>query len=96
MHYVDCEACTSYRRLTIYIVQFQLIWDTSRQKLGEHYQILQIQSNAPDYRRKHRPKHVELTWRNKLIYIVHLVGYFYNCITVHGFVNVKFVIGNAA
>jgi len=44
--------------------------------LGEHYQILQIQSIAPDDGRKHRPKHVELTWNNKLIYIVHLVGYF--------------------
>jgi len=27
---------------------------------------------------KHRPKHVELTWNNKLIYIVHLVGYFHS------------------
>jgi hypothetical protein len=30
--YVDCEACNA--RLTIYIVQFQLIRDTSRQLLG--------------------------------------------------------------
>ena len=29
--------------------------------------------------RKHRPKHVQLTWNNKLIYIVHLVGYLHNC-----------------
>ena len=35
--------------------------------LGDHYQILQIQSSAPDDARKHRPKHVELTWNNKLI-----------------------------
>jgi len=46
--------------------------------LGEHYQILQIQSSAPDDGQKHRPKHVELTWNNKLIYIVRLVGYFCN------------------
>ena len=35
-----------------------------------HYQILQIQSGAPDDGRKHRPKHVELTTNNKLTYIV--------------------------
>jgi hypothetical protein len=46
--------------------------------LGEHYQILQIQSMTPDDGRKHRPKHVEFTWNNKLIYIMHLVGYFLN------------------
>jgi len=44
--------------------------------LGEHYHILEIQSSAPDDGQKHRPKHVELTWNNKLIYVVHLVGYF--------------------
>ena len=44
--------------------------------LGEHYQVLQIQSSAPDDGRKHGPKHVELTWNNKLIYTAHLVGYF--------------------
>jgi len=38
------------------------------------------------------PKHVELTWNNKLIYTVHLVGYFHSCITMHGFVNVKFIV----
>jgi len=57
--------------------------------LGEHYQILYIQSSAPDDVRKHRPKHVGLTWNNKLVYIVHLVGYFRSCITMHGFMNVK-------
>ena len=57
--------------------------------LGEYYQILQIQSNAPDDGRKHRPKHVEPNWNNKLIYILHLVGYFHSCITMHGFTNVK-------
>jgi hypothetical protein len=46
--------------------------------LGEYYQILDIQSSAPDDRRKHRPKHGEVTRNNKLIYIVHLVGYFHN------------------
>jgi len=49
-----------------------------------------MQSSAPDDGRKHRPKHVELTWNNKLIYIVHLVGYFHSCVTMHGFMNVKF------
>jgi len=49
-----------------------------------------MQSSAPDDGRKHRPKHIELTWNNKLIYtIVHLVGYLRNCITMHGFMNVK-------
>jgi len=38
---------------------------------------------------KHHPKHVETTWSNKLIYIVHLFGYFRSCITMHGFRNVK-------
>jgi len=28
---------------------------------------------------KHWPKHVGLTWSNKLIYIVHLVGYIHSC-----------------
>jgi hypothetical protein len=31
----------------------------------------------------------KLTWNNKLIYIVHLIGYFLSCITMHGFVNIK-------
>jgi hypothetical protein len=30
-------------------------------RLGEHSQILQIQSSTPDDGRKHHPKHVELT-----------------------------------
>jgi len=46
--------------------------------LCENYEILEIQSSAPDYGQIHRPKHVELTLNNKLIYIVHLVGYFHN------------------
>jgi hypothetical protein len=37
---------------------------------GKYYQMLQIQSSAPDDGRKHRPKHVELTRNNKLTYIV--------------------------
>jgi len=45
--------------------------------------------SAPDDGRKLRPKHVELTWNNKLNYIVHLVGYFHICITMHGFMNIK-------
>ena len=36
-------------------------------------------------------KHVQLIWNNKLIYIVHLVGYFYSCVTMHGFTNIKFI-----
>jgi len=48
-----------------------------------------VHPSAPDDGRKHRLKHVELTWNNKLIYIVHLVGYFHSCITMHGFMNVK-------
>jgi hypothetical protein len=39
---------------------------------------------------KNCPKHVEPTWNNKLIHIMHLVGYFRSCITMHGFMNVKF------
>ena len=38
-----------------------------------------------------RSKHVEPTWNNKLIYIVHLVGYFHSCITMLGFMNIKIV-----
>jgi hypothetical protein len=45
--------------------------------LSEHYQIVQIQSTAPDDGQKHCPKYVEPTWNNKLIYIVHLVGHFH-------------------
>jgi len=49
--------------------------------LGEHYQVLSIQSRAPDDGRKHLLKHVELTW-NKLIYIVYLVGYFHRFVSI--------------
>jgi hypothetical protein len=42
--------------------------------------MMYIQSSAPDDGRKHRPKHVELARNNKLIYIVHLVGYFHRYI----------------
>jgi hypothetical protein len=48
--------------------------------LGEHYQILYIQSSAPDDGGKYRPKHVQPAWNNKLIYTVHLFGYFYSCV----------------
>jgi hypothetical protein len=37
--------------------------------LGEHYQMLYIQSRAPDNGRKHHPKQVGLTRNNKLTYI---------------------------
>jgi len=40
-------------------------------------------------RAKTWPENVEPTWNNKLIYIVHLVGYFHSCITMHGFMNVN-------
>jgi hypothetical protein len=43
---------------------------SSGSDLGKYHQMLQIQSIAPDYGRKHRPKHVELTRNNKLTYIV--------------------------
>jgi hypothetical protein len=46
---------------------------------------------APDDGQKHRPKHVEPSWNNKLIYTVHLVCYFHSCITMHGFMNVKYL-----
>jgi len=36
---------------------------------GEYYQMLLIQSSAPDDERKYRSKHVELTRNNKLTYI---------------------------
>jgi len=49
-----------------------------------------VQSSAPDDGRKHHPKHVQPTWNNKLFCIVHLVGYFHRCITMNGFMNVKF------
>jgi len=45
--------------------------------------------SAPNDGRKHRPKHVELTWNNKLICIVNLIGYCHSCNTMHGFMNIK-------
>jgi len=47
-------------------------------------------SSAPNDGRKHRPKYVEPTWNNKLIYTVHLVGYLHSSITMHGFMKVDF------
>jgi len=52
--------------------------DGAGSNMDEHYQILQIQLSALDDGRKYRPKHVQPTWNNKLIYIVHLVGYFHS------------------
>jgi len=49
-------------------------------------------SIAPDDGRKHRPKHVQPTWNNKLNYIVHLVGYFHSCITMQRFMNIKLTV----
>jgi hypothetical protein len=49
-----------------------------------------------EYMKMHGPgniKNVELTWNNKLIHIVHIVGYFHSCITMHGFINVKYMLG---
>jgi hypothetical protein len=46
LNYVDCEACT---RLTIHIVQFQFIQETSRQQLGWTLpDTVKIRSRAPD------------------------------------------------
>jgi hypothetical protein len=63
--------------LTIYIVQFNSFETPAGSNFGERYQILWIHSSAPGDGRKHRPKHVEPTWNNRLVYILHLVGYFH-------------------
>jgi hypothetical protein len=47
------------------------------------------QSSAPDDGQKHRPKHVELTKKNKLTDIVASCFYLHNYITIYGFINVK-------
>ena len=50
--------------------------------LGEYYQIMQIQSSAPDDGRKHRPKHVELipllilSWYT-ILYKLHKIKFLY-------------------
>jgi len=72
-------------------MQFQLIHDTlephsssnssmtpAGSDLGEYYQMLYIQSSAPDDGPKHHPKHVELTRNNKLTHIVTSCWLFYN------------------
>ena len=48
-----------------------------------------VNSRVPEDGQKHRTKHVELTWNNKLVYIVHRACYFCNCITMHGSMNVR-------
>jgi hypothetical protein len=58
--------------------------------LVEQYQILQIQSSASDNGRKHCLKPVEPNWNNKLIYTVNPIDYLHSCVTMHGFMNVKF------
>jgi len=42
----------------------------ARSNMVEQYQMLYIQSSAPNDGRKHHPKHAELTKENKLTYIV--------------------------
>jgi len=81
--YMETDLHVSGDTFTHHQERIQLVypsccWLAAGSSLGEHYQILQIQSRTPDDGRKHRPKHVQLTWNNKLIYIVHLVGYFLN------------------
>ena len=44
--------------------------------IDEYYQMLYMQSRAPDDGRKHRPKHVELTRNNKLTYTFALLWLF--------------------
>ena len=67
-----------YLQYLVVVVSFKSFETQSGNSLGKHYQILQIQSIAADDGRKHCPKHVELTWNNKLIYIVAFVGYFHS------------------
>jgi len=72
-----------------YIVVFtQVAAGSIRQKLGEHYQILSIQSCASDDGRKY----LQPTWNNKLIYTMHLVGYFHSFCApsrqMQGYVNI--------
>jgi hypothetical protein len=69
--------------LLVYLLEYMKMHGPGNIKLW-------IQAKAPDDGRKHRPKHVEPTWNNKLICIVHLFGYFHSCITMHGFMYVKF------
>ena len=59
---------------------FQLIQDTSRQQLGWTlpYDVYTVKCSW--WWPKTSPKHVELTRNNKLICIVHLVGYFHRYI----------------
>jgi hypothetical protein len=51
------------------LVSLRFIQDTSRQQLGWTLPDTVNTANAPDDGRKHCPKHVELTWNNKLTYI---------------------------
>jgi len=69
--------CLEWDETSVGRKQFQLFRYTSRQQLGWTLPDTVSKSSAPDDGRKHRPKHEELTCNNKLIYIVHLVGYFH-------------------
>jgi hypothetical protein len=54
--------------------------DTSRQQLGWTLPgTVNTVKCSWRWSQKHSPKHVGLTWSNKLIYIVHLVCYFHSC-----------------
>jgi hypothetical protein len=76
-----------------YLVVFtQVAAGTSRQQIGWTLRGTVNTAKCPWWWAKHRPKHVKLTCNNKLIYIVHLVGYFHSCITMHGFINVKLIL----
>ena len=91
MHYVDLFIIPS--QLYMFRAMFSpIIRSTWRylQYLVVFPQVAASWCLEDDDGRKHRPKHVDLTCNNKLIYIVHLVGYFHSCITMHGFMNVNF------
>ena len=45
-----------------------------------------FQVGSTCFGRKHRPKRVDLTWNNKLIYIVHLVGYYRSSLKYYKYV----------
>jgi hypothetical protein len=59
-------------------LSFSALETPASSNLDEHYLTLYIRSSVLDDGRKHRPKHLELTMNNKLIYIVHFVDFFYS------------------
>ena len=66
--------------LTVFTVSGSVLPSCCRLASRMSFNSFDTQSSAPDDGREHRPKHVELTCNNKLIYIVHIVGYFHSCI----------------